>query len=79
MRRQAPGRLERIARVVPDERELGALIGKTMRGRDIVIVETEFNKGGIENYEPFDGYLVDQTWSCIASGLKVVLGFGNWA
>lgn len=61
-------------------RELGAVIGKTMQGAEtIVIVETEFNKGGIEHYEPFDGYLLDQIVELHRiPGVKVVVGFGNW-
>lgn len=61
-------------------RELGAVIGKTMQGAEtIVIVETEFNKGGIELYEPFDGYLLDQIVELHRiPGVKVVVGFGNW-
>ena len=61
-------------------RELGAVIEKTMGGREtIVIVETEFNKNGIENYEPFDGYLLDQIIELRrVPGVKVILGFGNW-
>ena len=61
-------------------RELGAVIGKTMQGAEtIVIVETEFNKGGIEQYEAFDGYLLDQIVELHRiPGVKVVVGFGNW-
>jgi hypothetical protein len=61
-------------------RELAAVIGKTMQGAEtIVIVETEFNKGGIEHYEPFDGYLLDQIVELHRiPGVKVVVGFGNW-
>ena len=44
----------------------------------LVVIETEFNKNGIENYEPFDRYLVDQANIFHARGLKVVVGFGNW-
>jgi hypothetical protein len=44
----------------------------------LVITETEFNKNGIEDYEPFDGYLADQAAIFHARQLKVVLGFGNW-
>lgn len=60
--------------------ELADLITRVM-GPDsgaLVITETEFNKNGIESYEPFDGYLVDQAAVFQARGLKVVLGFGNW-
>lgn len=61
-------------------RELASLIDTTMGGRDtIVIVETEFNKNGIENYEPFDGYMLDQIVELRRiAGVKVILAFGNW-
>jgi hypothetical protein len=44
----------------------------------LVVIETEFNKNGIENYEAFDGYLVEQAAIFHQRGLKVVIGFGNW-
>lgn len=44
----------------------------------LVVIETEFNKHGIENYEPFDGYLAEQAAIFHQRGLKVVVGFGNW-
>jgi hypothetical protein len=61
-------------------RELGDVIGRTMGGAEaIVIIESEFNKGGIESYEPFDGYLVDQIAELHrVPGLRVIVGFGNW-
>lgn len=61
-------------------RELAGVIERTMGGREaIVILESEFNKGGIEGYEPFDGYLLDQIVELHrVPGLKVILGFGNW-
>ncbi len=60
--------------------ELADHITKTMGDRDaIVVIETEFNKGGIENYEPFDQYLADVENIFHQKGnIKVVLGFGNW-
>ena len=60
--------------------ELADLIVNVM-GPDsgtLVITETEFNKNGIENYKPFDGYLAEQADIFHARRLKVVLGFGNW-
>jgi len=60
--------------------ELADLIVRVM-GPDseaLVITETEFNKNGIEDYEPFDGYLADEAAIFHARQLKVVLGFGNW-
>ena len=61
-------------------RELGSVIRKTMGGAEtIVVVEAEFNKGGIERYEPFDGYLLDQIVELHRiPGVKVVVGLGNW-
>jgi hypothetical protein len=44
----------------------------------LVVIETEFNKNGIETYEPFDGYLADQAAIFHQRGLKVVVSFGNW-
>ena len=44
----------------------------------LVVIETEFNKNGIENYEPFDGYLEEQAAILHRRGLRVVVGFGNW-
>lgn len=60
--------------------ELAALIRRTMGGRlTVVILETEFNKGGIESYEPFDGYLADHAAIFRQAGnTPVVIGFGNW-
>lgn len=60
--------------------DLARTIEATMGGREtVVVLETEFNKGGIETYEPFDGYLADAADILHARGnIKVVLGFGNW-
>lgn len=44
----------------------------------LVVIETEFNKNGIELHEPFDGYLAEQAAIFHRRGLKVVVGFGNW-
>ena len=60
--------------------ELADLIVQVM-GPDsgaLVVTETEFNKNGIEDYRPFDSYLVDQAAIFHARQLKVVLGYGNW-
>jgi len=61
-------------------RELAAVIQNTMGGAEaIVVIENEFNKGGIENYEAFDGYLLDQIVELHrVAGLKAVVAFGNW-
>jgi hypothetical protein len=60
--------------------ELAANIEAAMGGREaVVIIETEFNKAGIETYEPFDGYLADIAAILHARGnIRVVIGFGNW-
>ncbi|MDO8681097.1 MAG: hypothetical protein Q7R30_21470 [Acidobacteriota bacterium] len=44
----------------------------------LVVIETEFNKNGIENHEAFDGYLAEQAAIFHQRGIKVVVGFGNW-
>jgi hypothetical protein len=44
----------------------------------MVVIETEFNKNGIETHEPFDGYLAEQAAIFHRRGLKVVVSFGNW-
>jgi hypothetical protein len=46
--------------------------------RALVVIESEFNKNGIENYEPFDGYLAEQAAIFHQRGLRVVVAFGNW-
>ena len=60
--------------------ELSKVIERTMASREtIVVLETEFNKGGIETYEAFDGHLAEVTAILHRRGnVKVVLGFGNW-
>lgn len=46
----------------------------------LVFLESEFNKGGISTYEPFDGDLTDMAHRLKAAypAAKVVLSFGNW-
>jgi hypothetical protein len=60
--------------------ELADLIVQVMgpASGTIVIVETEFNQRGIQNYEPFDGYLVDHMAIFHTRGIQTVVGFGNW-
>lgn len=59
--------------------ELADLVQARMKGREaIVVVENEFNKGGISTYEPFDGYLAEQSQIFHARGVKTVVGFGFW-
>ncbi|HUR61780.1 MAG TPA: hypothetical protein VM286_05385 [Candidatus Thermoplasmatota archaeon] len=52
-----------------------------MGGKPVMVfLESEFNKGGISTYEPFDGYMADMA-DYIHSrypNAKVVLAFGNW-
>lgn len=63
------------------EQQLAAHMGTQMGGKPVVVfLESEFNKGGISTYEPFDGYLADMA-AKIHQGYPnavVVLGFGNW-
>jgi hypothetical protein len=60
--------------------ELADLVVQTLGpgSTAVVVVETEFNKQGIETYEPFDGYLADQAKIFHDRGLSVVVSFGNW-
>jgi hypothetical protein len=60
--------------------ELADLIVGTMgpNSNAIVVIETEFNKNGIETYAPFDGYLADQARIFHDRGLSIVISFGNW-
>jgi hypothetical protein len=44
----------------------------------VIVVEPEFNKAGIEAYEPFDGYLADHAQIFHARDQQVVITFGNW-
>jgi hypothetical protein len=61
--------------------QLVANLNARMQGKPAVIfLESEFNKGGIETYEPFDGYLADMAARIHAGypAARIVLGFGNW-
>lgn len=58
--------------------QLADLIVKTVGTNAIVVLECEFNKSGIENYEPFDGYLAEQVKIFKSRNLKVAIEFGNW-
>jgi hypothetical protein len=52
-----------------------------MGGKPVVVfLESEFNKGGISSYEPFDGYLAAMSDKLHAGypNAIVVLGYGNW-
>ncbi len=61
--------------------ELSQLISRTMGDREtFVVLENEFNKNGVETYEPFDAELANVAAILHRRGnVKVVLGFGNWA
>ena len=50
--------------------------GKT--GTPVVVIETEFNKNGIQTYAPFDDALAEQANIFQRRGITVVIGFGNW-
>jgi hypothetical protein len=60
--------------------ELADLVARVMGpgSTAVVIVEPEFNKNGIETYEPFDGYLADHAQFFHARNQQVVITFGNW-
>jgi PKD repeat protein len=56
-------------------------LNSKMGGKPVVVfLESEFNKGGIETYEPFDGYMADMAAFIHAHypAAQIVLGFGNW-
>jgi hypothetical protein len=64
-----------------DAAKLADELHQGLQGRPgVVIVETEFNKNGIQTWETFDGYL--QQHAAIfrqhAPEVRLVLGFGNW-
>jgi hypothetical protein len=58
--------------------ELADVVARASGPGALIVIEPEFNKNGIENYEAFDGYLADQAAIFHQRGLKVVIGFGNW-
>jgi len=59
--------------------ELADLIARVMGDVGaLVVVETEFNKNGIENHEPFDGYLAEQLAMFRGRGHRAIVSFGNW-
>lgn len=62
-------------------RDMAGRINSIMGGREtLVVLEPEFNKQGISQWETFDGYLADQSYAiqAIAPGVKTVVGFGHW-
>lgn len=60
--------------------ELADLIVKAggKAGPPLVVLETEFNKNGMETYAPFDEDLAEQAKIFQSRGIKVIVGFGNW-
>ncbi|HEX9816481.1 MAG TPA: hypothetical protein VGB18_05835, partial [Candidatus Thermoplasmatota archaeon] len=46
----------------------------------VIILESEFNKGDIQTYEAFDGYLLEKEkfFREKIPGVQLVLGFGTW-
>ena len=61
--------------------QLGQHLNSKMGGaKAVVFLESEFNKGGISTYEPFDGYLAGMAYRLHDAypNAAVVLGFGNW-
>jgi PKD repeat protein len=62
-------------------RELVDNLHKTMDGdRVVILLETEFNKNGMEDYEPFDEALESKAhyFHDEYPASEVVLSFGNW-
>ncbi|HWG91374.1 MAG TPA: hypothetical protein VNZ52_11060 [Candidatus Thermoplasmatota archaeon] len=60
---------------------LAQKVNSIMGGRQaIIIVETEFNKGGIDNWEEFDGILANHIYmmKSKAPNARFSLGFGAW-
>jgi hypothetical protein len=58
--------------------ELADLAARSGGPGTMIVIEPEFNKNGIETYEPFDGYLADEAAIFHQRGLRVVISFGNW-
>ncbi len=61
--------------------EMVSHLNSKMQGEEVVIfMESEFNKGGIETYEPFDGYLADMNQKIKAGypNAEIVLSLGSW-
>jgi hypothetical protein len=64
-----------------DAAKLADALHAGLHGRPgVVVLESEFNKHGIQTWDPFDGMLVQQAalFRAHAPELRVVLGFGNW-
>jgi len=59
---------------------LADLVYSMLQGRPAVItLELEFHKEGLGAYEPLDGYLETQANLLKRPGIKVALGWGEWA
>ncbi len=61
--------------------EMISHLNSKMQGEEVVIfMESEFNKGGIETYEPFDGYLSEMNQKIKAGypNAEIVLSLGSW-
>jgi hypothetical protein len=59
-------------------RRLASMMRPAAGGEAVVVVETEFNKNGVEKYRPFDDDLAKVAAIFHEQGVKVVLGFGSW-
>lgn len=59
-------------------RRLASMMRPAAGGEAIVVLETEFNKNGVDKYLPFDAALAQVAGIFHAQGVKVVLGFGSW-
>jgi hypothetical protein len=59
-------------------RKLASMMRPAAGGEAVVVLETEFNKNGMDKYTPFDADLAQVAVLFHEQGVKVVLGFGNW-
>lgn len=62
-------------------REMISHIKSTIGDRPVIIVmEPEFNKNGVAQWETFDGYLAEQEYAIKAAlpNAKIAVGFGHW-
>jgi hypothetical protein len=64
-----------------DAAKLADALHQGLHGRPgMVVLESEFNKQGVQTWDPFDAMLVRQAsiFRAHAPEVKLVLGFGNW-
>jgi hypothetical protein len=64
-----------------DSLALADAVHAALQGRPgLVVLETEFNKNGIEAWEPFDALLAQEAFvfRALAPEAQLVLGFGDW-